>query len=180
MNKFINFLVLLFTVAIILGLYACKSVPDNSVQSGTAVTDDRNQLDDVGEDTAEFKVSDEHYKETLEYVNSFINAVNEVIREENFEEWKRFLSKAYIDAYDSPEDLAEYSQKFKKKGYDIRLVNLRDYFDNIVVASRHNLEISHLDFIDESHLKVMTMYGDNIAVMYYMELIDGEWKISLW
>lgn len=160
-------------------LYSCKSAPHNVSANGTI--DNNGTVQDNGDNIHDvFSVSEEQYAQTLDYVNNFIASVNTAIKEDDFEKWKSFLSDKYIDAYDSQEDLAEYSEMFKKKGYDIRLVNLKDYFDNVVVASRRNIEISHLEFIDETHLKVMTLYRNESAVMYYMELINNEWKISVW
>ena len=169
----------LFALMMLVMLFSCKSTPEtpDRTPDNAAV---ENPEDNPGNAGSGYQVSEEEYKETLEYINSFISAVNTAIKDKDFEQWKTFLSQKYIDAYDSPEDLAEYSEMFKKKGYDVRLVNLKDYFDYVVVASRQNLEISHLEFIDATHLKVMTLYRNEPAVMYYMEIIDGEWKISVW
>lgn len=128
----------------------------------------------------EFVITEEEYESTLTAIENLVINIDTIIRNRDFETWKTFLSDSYIDAYDSPEDLAGYTQAYKQKGYDIRLANLKDYFNYVVVVSRINAVIDHLVFIDETHLKVITIYKEESAVLYYMEQIDIEWKISVW
>lgn len=160
------------------------SVIDYQPTSGSAaavteVSDSAETASDT-KDSSEFTISKEEYQLTLTFINSLIDNINNAIRDKDFDTWKTYLSLLYIDAYDSPEDLETFSSMLKQKGYETRLVNLRDFFDYIVVASRENLEISHLEFLDETHLKVMTIYRNESAVLYYMEHIQDEWKISVW
>ncbi len=146
------------------------------VQEDTGI----NETEPVSAENTEYAISEEKYQLALSYINRIIDEINKAIAEKDFDTWKTYLSGAYIDAYDSPEDLEPYSDMFRQKGYETRLVNLKDFFNYIVVASRKNLEISHLEFLDATHLKVMTVYKQETAVFYYMELINDEWKISVW
>jgi hypothetical protein len=128
---------------------------------------------------ADFQVSEEVYTETFEDIRKIIDELNAIIREENYDEWLKYLAREYIDHFSSAEVLRENSEQPLLKKYGIRLNNLRDYFRYVVAPSRANARLDDLVFIDNEHVKAIMIIKEQRTILYQLAKIDGVWKIGL-
>ena len=97
------------------------------------------------------EVSEDLYKKTFDEINDLIKEVTQLIRRKNFNGWKKFLSKSYVEMAGSADYLKEISQLPSLKDV-VELKNLRDYFLWVVVPSRVNAILDEIVFKDEQHV----------------------------
>ena len=135
----------------------------------------------VEEESDEFVVSQEIYEKTFEDVELLIQELNEIIRGENFEAWRSFLSDEYAGYYSDAKVLQDISAELKKKyRYDLRLRSLKDYFIYIVVGSRQEANLEKIEFIDENHLLAYSIVNETPVILYYLARQEDGWKIAKW
>ena len=64
------------------------------------------------------------------------------------------------------------------KDYGIRLKQLRDYFNYVVVPSRSNVVIDEIQFITEDKIKAFTFTNNEKFVVYLLIRHEDGWVIS--
>ena len=134
----------------------------------------------AAEPETEYEVSQEIYDRTHEEIDELIARLNHVISSNDYEGWLRYLSRDYIDNYNSPETLNEINQYPQLKDNGIVLENLNDYFDWVVVPSRSRAVLKDIVFVDENKVIAYSSYSGKRARLYQFEKIEGQWKISEW
>ena len=128
----------------------------------------------------EFEVSEEVYSRTFEEIESFIRNLNRIIREEDFDTWVSYLSEEYIRTTSDPAYLKAQSDKPVLKQNHVQLASLRDYFYYVVVPSRSQAQLDKIEFLDENHVKAISVVRGTRVVLYLLAREQGDWKIGVW
>ena len=127
-----------------------------------------------------YEVSQELYEQTFEEIEAFISELNQVISRKQFDRWLRYLSKEYIRKYNSTEILNETNEYPQLKDNGIVLLDLRDYFDWVVVPSRSRAVLGEIVFVGETQVIAYSSYEGKRAKLYELEKIDDKWEITVW
>jgi hypothetical protein len=133
-----------------------------------------------GTDSGEFVVSREVYTRTFEEIGEFIDNLNLIIRNADYESWLTFLSEEYIRVTADPLYLKDQSEKPLLKQANIQLADLRDYFTHVVVPSRTQATVDEIEFLDENHVKAIAVLRGTRVILYLLERDDSQWKIGVW
>jgi hypothetical protein len=171
MKGFAWYLVLLLAI-----LVACKSSPvtDISMLDEDFAIEEPNTS---GPEAVPVTISQEMYDSTLVDIRQFVDHLNSLIRNKNYEAWKQFLSDEYFDRISSPDFLARTSESNQLKSRKIVLKTPLDYFLQVVVPARSNSRVDEIEFIATDRVKVF--YTDTRRLRLY-ELIKktgDTWKI---
>ena len=126
-----------------------------------------------------FVVTEEVYVETFENAKSIIDNLNKVISSKDYQTWLTYLTDEYIAWYSNREQLDTFSEMYRKRGIDRRILSLEDYFLYVVVVSRRNANLDEIVFTDSTHITAFTKIKGQLSVLYYLEKIDNTWKIGL-
>lgn len=127
-----------------------------------------------------FAVTQEMYSRTFEEVESFIQRLNEIIQRRDFDTWQAYLSASYRSRVGDPDFLAGQSEQALLKKNDIRLKSLQDYFGYVVVPSRSGVHLDDIEFIDQDHVKAISIIHNTRGVLYLLVREEGQWKIGVW
>ena len=133
-----------------------------------------------GTQSGEFVVSREVYDRTFEEIGEFIDNLNQIIRNADYESWLTFLSEEYTRVTADPAFLRDQSEKPLLKQANIQLADLRDYFVYVVVPSRTQATVDEIEFLDENHVKAIAVLRGTRVILYLLERVDGQWKIGVW
>jgi len=123
-------------------------------------------------------VTDAVYNKTFSDINDFILRLNQIIGDSKFDEWKKHLTKGYIDYYSNTENLRQISENPTLKKYKIVLRSLRDYFTYVVVPSRSEARLDSISFVDDNNIKAYMIIDGEPAILYNLVRIDNNWKIE--
>jgi hypothetical protein len=129
---------------------------------------------------AEFVVTEDLYRKTFGEIEQLINTLNEIVKEKNFKGWVNYLSSEYALRSGSAEFLAESSQSVVLKKSGITLRSLQDYFLYVVVPSRSQAKLDDISFVDETHVKAITIINGKPVILYWLVKAEGQWKIGIW
>lgn len=129
---------------------------------------------------AEFVVTEEIYTRTFGEIEEFIQNLNQIIRNADYDGWSKHLSEEYTRATSDPVFLKAQSEKPLLKQSNIELAGLRDYFLHVVVPSRSQAQLDEIEFIDEDHVKALSVLRGTRVILYLLNRDDGEWKIGVW
>jgi len=170
--------VLLTLIAIL--AVSCGSKPD-SVKGGNE--------SDIG-DTEIFdprRISQAHYTSTRDEVQQFIENLNTIIRNRNYQAWRACLSQDYFEEISSQENLRRISAQPAMRSRQIVLRTAEDYFIHVVVPSRNNpempdLRVDDVEFISMNRVKAFTITrnraGEEVRLlMYDLEKVGNSWII---
>jgi len=170
MGNRVHYLVILLMLILI----SCGSGPDSQGSSGSSggrseVFDPRN-------------VSRAHYESTREEVQKFIEDLNQIIRNRNYQAWRACLSEEYFAEISSQENLREISAQPAMRTRRIVLRTPEDYFQYVVVPSRADLRVDDIEFISVNRVKAFTITqnraGDEVRLrLYDLEKIGNSWTI---
>ena len=125
-------------------------------------------------------VTEEFYTKTFIDIEKMILELNNIILKQDYNTWLSYLTDEYIRRFSDPENLQQISEEPKLKRYNVRLRNLRDYFNYVVVGSRQNVRLDDIVFIDSDHVKALMVIDGVPYLLYLLENINGEWKIGIW
>ena len=178
------YLLKLFFIFLPVFLMACTS-PPQAVDSGplpeeapqTNVTETADEPA-VNTDPVTETVSREYYDQTLADVRQFINRLNAIIANNNYNGWRNALSDEYYALISSPEYLASRSEEPGLKTRRIVLRTVNDYFIHVVVPSRADSRVDEIEFAADHIVKAF--YLDTSARrlrVYELRKIDNDWKI---
>jgi len=168
-------------VAVIL-TNSCTSDPKPKQETqGTSSTQQQQQQTTVFDPRA---VSQEHYAATRDEVQRFIESLNQIIRNRNFNAWRDCLSPEYLANISRPEFLEELSESpaLKTRRPPIVLRSVQDYFTHVVVPSRANLRVDDIEFLGENRVRALAVRTLNSGeerreILYDLEKINNTWKI---
>lgn len=170
---------------------SCPSVPVGRADTGPdstppadAVAQATPWIEDAPPDIAPFDpsaVSAEVKQTTIVDVRTFIDKLNAIIRNKDYESWTSHLTDVYYAHYSDPAVLAEMSNDPALKRYGVVLRTLRDYFSYVVYPSRQNSRVDDIEFLDKTRIKVIWVdaKGERL-VLYNLEKIGDTWKIAIW
>jgi hypothetical protein len=128
----------------------------------------------------EFVVTEEVFTRTFDEIEAFIDNLNEIIRSKDYETWTSYLSEDYILKTSDQDFLKEQSETPVLKKNNIELADLRDYFEYVVVPSRSHAQVDDIEFIDESHVKAISVINDTRGLLYLLVREDDNWFIGVW
>lgn len=155
---------------------SCAGTPPTTAPS----PDQPPQEGQDGEDSGQFVVSREVYTRTFEEIGEFIDKLNLIIRNADYESWLTFLSEEYIRVTADPLYLKDQSEKPLLKQANIQLADLRDYFAYVVVPSRTQATVDEIEFLDENRVKALAVLRGTRVILYLLERHDNQWKIGVW
>ncbi len=127
----------------------------------------------------EFVVTKEVYRQTFDAIKETILKLNEIIKARDYEKWKTYLTKKYIERMSDPEFLKKLSESPILKQNGIVLKSLKDYFIYVVVPSRADARLDKIEIIDKDHVKAITIINNNPTILYWLERVDNQWKVGV-
>ncbi|MEW5816469.1 MAG: hypothetical protein AB1798_13870 [Spirochaetota bacterium] len=125
-----------------------------------------------------FTVTQDTYDKTFKEIEAIILELNNIIKSEDFDTWRKYLTDDYRKRLETPAVLSDISNQPILKKYNIKLRTLRDYFSYVVVPSRSNARLDEIVIADDSHVKAIMLVNGQRSILYQLEKIDGAWKIS--
>jgi hypothetical protein len=171
----------------LLGLYSCSSAPEPTSEPEPAPVEEVTPAPEPAEEPVaepaepdELEITEELYNKTFDEINAFITEMDRVIAKKDFTIWMENLSQSYKDTYSDKEVLDKKSESPILQMNNIKLKSIKDYFMEVVVPSRLQLELEEIEFDDMDRVTAWTSFKGNKTKLYQLELIDGTWKISLW
>jgi hypothetical protein len=174
-----TFLIMSLTAVIVL---SCGSGPEKTQGNTGGSSNTDTTKTEVFDPT---KISQAQYISTRDEVQKFIEEQNRNIRNKNFEAWKASLSPEYFTEISSAENLRQISELPAMKSRRIVLRTARDYFDNVVVPSRAETDLYHVDeieFISANRVKAFALTTNKAGEeqrlrLYDLEKIGNSWTI---
>ena len=163
-------------------IMACKSSPPATDQYPAG------EVEEAAPSNS-FAISQEVYDQTLVEVKFFINDLNALILNKNYEGWKAALSNEFFSRISSPDFLASASEAAVLKSRKIVLKSPNDYFLQVVVPSRSNSRVDEIEFTAADRVKVFyreerVRKVDNVSTtevrrlrLYELIRIGDTWKI---
>jgi len=124
------------------------------------------------------EVPEEVYNRAFEEVEAVINELNEIIQRGDFDAWREYLTRDYIDYHGDPTVLAELSQQPVLAQNGIRLRSLRDYFQQVVRPSRARARLDSLVFYSDNLVEAVTVFRSESVILYLLRKTDGQWQID--
>jgi len=137
----------------------------------------------VEEEFNPYSVTQEYYDSTKDEVQHFINDLNQIIRDKNYNSWRATLSDDYFREISSQENLQQVSDQPAMRTRRIVLRTAEDYFLHVVVPSRANSRVDDIEFIGRNRVKAFTVNvnsrsGEEQRLrLYDLEKIGNTWKI---
>lgn len=165
----------LFSLIILVVVLAvsCESGPETSQNRPSS----RGGGDGVFDSSS---VSQEYYISTRDDVRHFIEELNQIIRNRNYDAWKASLSTEYFEELSSPENLQAMSEQPAMRTRRIVLRTPEDYFLNVVVPSRANLRVDDIEFISRNRVKAFTVTTNSAGEEQRLRLYDLERTGNSW
>jgi len=99
-------------------------------------------------------ISQEVYDFTLAEVKLFVEDLNAIIKNKDYNAWKASLSDEFFSHISSPEFLANASEAAVLKSRKIVLKTPNDYFLQVVVPSRRDSRVDEIEFTATDRVKV--------------------------
>jgi hypothetical protein len=127
----------------------------------------------------EFVATEELYRKTFSEVQEVVSELTKIIGAGDYDQWLTHLTASYVNVTGSPAFLAEASRSGVLKKSGIVLHSLKDYFDNVVVRSRLQATLDDITFVDETHVKAITIIQGTEVILYYLVHEDGRWKVGI-
>jgi hypothetical protein len=165
-----------FVVFLVL-LPACKSPPQTGTE--TAAVAPPPETDGVGE-TPHSETAGLEYEQTLAEVQQFIERLNRIIADKNYNAWRNTLSDEYFARISSAEYLARQSESPLLTARKIVLRTPNDFFLHVVVPSRANSQVDEIEIADDNAVTayfIDTRPGKRRLRVYELRKIGNDWKI---
>jgi hypothetical protein len=123
-------------------------------------------------------ITKEVFEDTLSEVQRFIDELNRIISNKNYNSWLNCLGDSYWQTINSPEFLQEISEMPTLKKQGIVLKSAEDYFSLVVVPSRANARVDDIEFVSHNRVKAFTIGRNGVRLRIYdLERIQETWKI---
>jgi len=128
------------------------------------------------------RITQAYYESTRNEVQQFIEGLNRIIRDKNYNAWRAALSPEYFAQISSAQSLREISELPAMKTRNIVLRNAQDYFTHVVVPSRANSRVDDIEFISMNRVNAFTINinsrGEEQRLrLYALEKINNTWTI---
>ena len=130
-------------------------------------------------------ITEEQHASTREDVKQFIDMVNHLIKDGNYNKWETVLSPEYIAVTASPENLSWISDTVVMRNNRIVLKTLEDYFIHVVGPSRASVNIDEnidIEFLSENKVQAFSIRITNTGaeqrvMLYELEKVNDSWTI---
>jgi hypothetical protein len=178
-----NKLPLLLILAAFIAVSCGTDPKSGQAQDGVAVTGGTGPQNTQAEEAFNpYRVSQDYYDSTMEEVQHFINDLNLIIRNRNYNSWRAALSDEYFREISSQENLQQVSEQPAMRTRRIVLRTAEDYFLYVVVPSRANSRVDAIEFVSRNRVKAFTVTvnrnGEEQRLrLYDLEKIGNTWKI---
>jgi hypothetical protein len=118
------------------------------------------------------------YTETKYSIQNFVQKIDALIKAKDYGEWTKLLSQDYFERINSSAFLNDVSQQPRLKSQNIVLHTGKEYFLNVVVASRANLRANDIEFITLTRVMAFTINqaGQRIRI-YTLDKTGDNWEI---
>jgi len=126
------------------------------------------------------QISREQYDSTMEDVRHFIEELNLIISQKDYNAWKAELSPEYFNKISSAENLRQVSELPAMKTRKITLRTANDYFNYVVVPSRANSRVDDIEFFGENRVKAFTIMTNTAGEEQRLRLYDLEKTGNIW
>ena len=186
-NKKITFLLLILVVILVVSCITTPEVKPEQITAEQTTMEAAPQQEvkpPVEEKFDPSTVTDAQYVSTREEVRLFIDELNRIISNRNYNSWKAALSQEYFNEISSPEKLRQISEEPAMKTRKITLKTAEDYFTHVVVPSRANNRFEDIDieFIERNRVKAFSINTNRTGEeqrlrLYDLEKIGSSWKI---
>jgi len=158
-------------------LASCNSQPKSGAQEEKGKVE--SQTEEAFDPT---RVTRQQYDTTRDEVQRFIEELNRIIRNRNYNAWRAALSPEYFAEISSKEHLQQVSEQPAMKTRRIIIRTAEDYFIHVVVPSRANLRVDDIEFISRDRVKAFTLVVDKAGEeqrlrLYDLERIGNSWRI---
>ncbi len=163
-------------VAAAVALFACSSQPKAASHDSSETSPEQPSAGSQ----KEFVVTPELYNKTFDEVKQVIASVTSLISAEDYNGWRSYLTADYIARTSDPAFLDTVSRSGVLQKSGIVLRTLRDYFENVVVRSRVQAALTDINFVDETHVKALTIVDGRPVILYYLVRENGRWKVGIW
>ena len=136
----------------------------------------------ITEDFDPSNINYEYYLATREDVRRFIDDLNDIIKNQDYNTWKAILSPEYYAEISSTEHLDELSELPAMKTRNITLKTLEDYFSHVFIPSRANSRVDDIEFIGLYRVKAFTIHTNKAGeeqrlLLYNLEKNGDMWRI---
>jgi len=137
-------------------------------------------------DTDEFNRSTANLKEEISIdtfkadklaILKIIKELNTIMIQNNFNAWKKYLSRDSLVYWSNPKNLKEVSKKLPIKGFE--LTSLEDYFNLIFIPARIGREVTEIRYISEDNVKAVQVQGNRDIIYYSFVKINEKWLLNL-
>jgi hypothetical protein len=125
-----------------------------------------------------YRPSKDLYNKTFDEIDHFISELNDIIRNQDYDAWVNCLTKNYILEKSDPHFLENLSDEPTLKEQKIKLTTIKEYFMYVIVPSRAKPKLEKIVFIDKEHVKALSTYFGETVVLFYIEKVDGTWKMG--
>jgi len=121
----------------------------------------------------------ESYEQILDEVKAFINGLNMIIKNRDYDKWRSVLSEELRKEISSREFLNKVAQNPYLKSMKIEVKTARDYFNYVVVPSRANSKVDNIEII--AHNRVKAIYintkKETTELLYELAKTGDSWTI---
>ncbi|MCL2066392.1 MAG: hypothetical protein FWG99_02870 [Treponema sp.] len=161
-------------------VFSCSSGPavEETPGTGTNTMESAPAQEDVVFNPME--VSQDLYVSTIAEVRQFIEELNVIISNKNYNAWRTALSQEFFAEISSAEYLRLVSETDAMKRRRIVLRTPQDYFNNVVVPSRANSRVDDIEFISERRVKAFTVMPNRAGELLRLRLYDLEYADNMW
>jgi len=132
------------------------------------------EIVEVIDDFSQDMITVEFFATTMEEITQFVENLNQIIRNRNFQAWRAYLSSDYLGYISSADHLRQLSELPAMRTRNIVLRTVEDYFIHVVVPSRANLRVGNIEFVDMNRVKA---FDDRGLRLYDLEKINNSWTI---
>jgi len=121
----------------------------------------------------------ESYEEVLDEVKAFVDNLNLIIKDKNYNKWRLVLSEELLKEISSPAFLANASKWPSMKSRGIVLREPKDYFNYVVVPSRANSQVDKIEIMDNNRVKAfyINTRKERTELVYELAKIGDSWTI---
>jgi len=134
-------------------------------------------------------LKEEAYEDVLNNVKAFIENLNKIIKNGDFDKWKEALSQERYKEISSPEFLANVSNMEAMKNRGVTVNTEKDYFFYVVVPSRANSQVDKIEILDNNKVRAIYMSSRRVVsgnktrtetvplLVYELAKTKDSWKI---
>lgn len=116
------------------------------------------------------------FEDTKTEMQTVVEKLNKITMERDYKSWLEWLSEEYYRTYSDPATLESVSASLPIKNVKIR--NIKDYFNYVFVPSRQNMRVDDIKFISPTRVYViMEITPQSPAAIYILEKTDEGWKL---